>query len=111
MMNFGDELPNYVNKLNEPPKTFASAITDILFDNYDALSGGMSEVDQGKIAMDARSIATNELGLSFFQSFSPANIINRIPQLIDAKPGYVTTDKFPYNIYCIRPLNEYVTSK
>ena len=40
-----------------------------------------------------------------------ANIINRIPQLIDAKPGYVTTDKFPYNIYCIRPLNEYVTSK
>ncbi len=78
MMNFGDELPNYVNKLNEPPKTFASAITDILFDNYDALSGGMSEVDQGKIAMDARSIATNELGLSFFQSFSPANIINRI---------------------------------
>ena len=34
--------------------------------------------DQGKIALDARSIATNELGLSFFQSFSPANIINRI---------------------------------
>ncbi len=35
-------------------------------------------VVQGKIAMDARSIAPNELGLSFFQSFSPANIINRI---------------------------------
>lgn len=40
-----------------------------------------------------------------------ANIINRIPQLIDAPSGYVTTDKFPYNIYCIKPLNEYVTSK
>lgn len=40
-----------------------------------------------------------------------ANIINRIPQLIDAPAGYVTTDKFPYNIYCIKPLNEYVTSK
>lgn len=40
-----------------------------------------------------------------------ANIINRIPQLIDAPSGYVTTDKFPYNIYCIKNLNEYVTSK
>lgn len=40
-----------------------------------------------------------------------ANIINRIPQLIDAQPGYVTTDKYPYNIYCIKALNEYVTSK
>lgn len=38
-------------------------------------------------------------------------IINRIPQLIDAEAGYVTTDKFPYNIYCIKPLNEYVKSK
>ncbi len=40
-----------------------------------------------------------------------ANIVNRIPQLIDAPNGYVTTDKFPYNIYCVRPLNEYVTTK
>ena len=40
-----------------------------------------------------------------------ANIINRIPQLIDAPAGYVTTDKFPYNIYCIKPLNEYVKTK
>ncbi|MGM9941603.1 MAG: dihydrodipicolinate reductase [Bulleidia sp.] len=38
-------------------------------------------------------------------------IINRIPQLIDAPAGYVTTDQYPYNIYCIRPLNEYVTTK
>ncbi len=40
-----------------------------------------------------------------------ANILNRIPQLIDAPSGYVTTDKFPYNIYCIKPLNEYVKTK
>ncbi|MGM9961001.1 MAG: dihydrodipicolinate reductase [Allobaculum sp.] len=38
-------------------------------------------------------------------------IINRIPQLIDAPAGYVTTDQYPYNIYCINPLNTYVTSK
>lgn len=39
------------------------------------------------------------------------NDINRIPQLIDAPTGYVTTDKVPYNIYCIKPLNEYVKTK
>lgn len=38
-------------------------------------------------------------------------IINRIPQLIDAPAGYVTTDQFPYNIYCIQPLHTYVQSK
>lgn len=40
-----------------------------------------------------------------------ANVINRIPHLIDAPAGYVTTDRYPYNIYCIKKLNEYVTSK
>lgn len=37
-------------------------------------------------------------------------IINRIPQLIDAAPGYVTTDKYPYNIHCIKKLNDYVAT-
>lgn len=40
-----------------------------------------------------------------------ATIVNRIPQLIDAEAGYVTTDKYPYNIYCVHPLNTYVKSK
>ena len=38
-----------------------------------------------------------------------AVLVNRIPQLIDAPAGYVTTDKFPYNIFCIKNLHEYVT--
>ncbi len=40
-----------------------------------------------------------------------ATLVNRIPQLIDAPAGYVTTDQFPYNLFAIKPLNEYVTSK
>lgn len=40
-----------------------------------------------------------------------ATILNRIPQLIDAPSGYVTTDKFPDNFYCVKPLNFYVKSK
>ena len=40
-----------------------------------------------------------------------ATLVNRIPQLIDAPSGYVTTDKFPYNQYMIKPMNEYVLTK
>ncbi|MDL2213985.1 dihydrodipicolinate reductase [Clostridia bacterium OttesenSCG-928-O13] len=37
-----------------------------------------------------------------------ANLVNRIPALINAAPGYVSTDKMPNNVYPVRPLNEYV---
>ena len=40
-----------------------------------------------------------------------ATIINRIPQLIDAPAGYVTTDKYPYNEYCVFDLDKYVKTK
>lgn len=40
-----------------------------------------------------------------------ATIVNRIPQLIDAAPGYVTTDKYPYNEYCVHELQTYVKTK
>lgn len=39
-----------------------------------------------------------------------AIIVNRIPQLIDAPAGYVSTDRYPDNFYCEKDLNEYVTS-
>ena len=37
-----------------------------------------------------------------------ANLVNRIPALINAEPGYVSTDRMPNNVYPVRPLNEYV---
>lgn len=37
--------------------------------------------------------------------------INRIPDVINAAPGYVTTDQLPFNRYLIRPLNEYVNKQ
>ena len=40
-----------------------------------------------------------------------ATLVNRIPQLIDAPAGYVTTDKFPYNEYMVHPMNRYVKTK
>jgi 4-hydroxy-tetrahydrodipicolinate reductase len=37
-----------------------------------------------------------------------ATIVNRLPQLIDAEPGYVTTEKMPVNEYRVKPLDYYV---
>lgn len=40
-----------------------------------------------------------------------ATLVNRIPMLIDAKPGYITTEKMPVNHYLTNAMNTYVTSK
>ncbi len=37
-----------------------------------------------------------------------ANLINRIPALINSEPGYVSTDKMPNNVYLVKPLHAYV---
>lgn len=37
-----------------------------------------------------------------------ANLINRIPALIRAEPGYITTEKMPNNRYPVQPLHEYL---
>ena len=39
-----------------------------------------------------------------------ATIVNRLPQLIDAEPGYISTDKLPYSQYMVKPIHEYVKS-
>lgn len=38
-------------------------------------------------------------------------IVNRIPQLIDCPPGYVTTENMPDNAYMVKAMHEYVKSK
>jgi 4-hydroxy-tetrahydrodipicolinate reductase len=37
-----------------------------------------------------------------------ATIVGRIPDVINAQPGYISTDKMPVPLYRIKPLNEYV---
>ena len=39
-----------------------------------------------------------------------ATIVNRIPQLIDSKSGYVSTDRLPNNEYMVKPMHFYVKS-
>lgn len=38
-----------------------------------------------------------------------ANLVNRIPALIAAPAGYITTEKLPNNVYLSKPMNEYIT--
>lgn len=40
--------------------------------------------------------------------FTAASPVNRIPQVISARPGYVTTNELPIAPYLVRPMNEYV---
>lgn len=40
-----------------------------------------------------------------------ATIVNRLPQLIDSAPGYVTTNHLPDNAYMVRPIHTYVKSR
>lgn len=37
-----------------------------------------------------------------------ANVVNRIPALMNAQPGYISTDKLPNNVYLVNPINEYI---
>ncbi|MHC1746833.1 MAG: dihydrodipicolinate reductase [Cellulosilyticaceae bacterium] len=37
-----------------------------------------------------------------------ATVVNRIPDVINAPAGFITTEKMPTNSYRIKPLNEYV---
>ena len=38
-----------------------------------------------------------------------ATLVNRIPMLIDAPAGYITTEKMPVNHYLTKSMHEYVT--
>lgn len=40
--------------------------------------------------------------------FTAASPVNRIPQVINARSGYVTTNELPIAPYLVRPMNEYV---
>ena len=56
-------------KLKEP-KTFASAITDILFDKFESVSNGFTEKEKDSLKTDVGLIAKFELGVGFWDLVS-----------------------------------------
>jgi len=64
-------------KINEP-STFASAVTDVLFDSFDALTDGLDDGDKKALLSDAHSVATGELNLNFMSALWPPNVVEAI---------------------------------
>lgn len=60
------------------PKTFASAITDILLGEFDALSEGLDEKEEGKLKSDVYFVATGELGLGYWDALKEAKILEAL---------------------------------
>ncbi len=58
----------------EAPASFASAITKILVNNYDALGATLSGGEALTLGKDASNIAYNELGVGYWASFSPESV-------------------------------------
>ena len=62
------------------PNTFASALTDVLIDGFDALKGSLSAGDALQLGKDASNIAYNELELNYWLSFMPSEVIKKLEE-------------------------------
>ena len=61
------------------PMSFASAINNILFSNFNTLKQMLpDEAERTAIGLNARSIARDELNLSFLDSFDADKIIGTL---------------------------------
>lgn len=74
-----------------PPSTFASAITDILFDNFHVVSSALGG-DGGAIVSDTRKIAVSELHANISERTFDIFAIPTIVQAIQTDAGQARTD-------------------
>ena len=66
------------------------------------------DYDHYEISVFGEPNTTIVMGSPDTPVFTCATPVNRIPDVINARPGFVTTEEFPRNLYRSRPLNEYV---
>ena len=82
MLGNSNLLDEQAEKANaEAPDSFASIIMKTFFDDIDVateLINNTFEGDELSLANSAREIAKNELGLGFFGSMVPSNVLNAI---------------------------------
>lgn len=72
---------------------------------------GPEDMDRNEWTLEGEPDTTLVVNRPATVELTCATLTNRIPMLIDAEPGYVTTEKMPVNYYLVRPMNEYVKSK
>lgn len=72
---------------------------------------GPEDMDRNEWTLEGEPDTTLTVNRPATVELTCATLTNRIPMLIDAEPGYVTTEKMPVNYYLVRPMHEYVKSR
>lgn len=71
---------------------------------------GPDDMDRNEWTLEGEPNTTLVVNRPATVELTCATLTNRIPMLIDAPPGYVTTEKMPINHYLVKPMHEYVKS-
>lgn len=72
---------------------------------------GPEDMDRNEWTLEGEPDTTLSVNRPATVELTCATLTNRIPMLIDAPPGYITTEKMPVNHYLVKPMHEYVQSK
>ena len=72
---------------------------------------GPEDMDRNEWTLEGEPDTTIVVNRPATVELTCATLTNRIPMLIDAPSGYITTEKMPVNHYLVKPMHEYVTSR
>lgn len=72
---------------------------------------GPEDMDRNEWTLEGEPDTTIVVNRPATVELTCATLTNRIPMLIDAPSGYITTEKMPVNHYLVKPMHEYVQSK
>lgn len=72
---------------------------------------GPEDMDRNEWTLEGEPDTTLSVNRPATVELTCATLTNRIPMLIDAPSGYITTEKMPVNHYLVKPMHEYVQSK
>lgn len=72
---------------------------------------GPEDMDRNEWTLEGEPDTTIVVNRPATVELTCATLTNRIPMLIDAPSGYITTEKMPVNHYLLKPMQEYVTSR
>lgn len=72
---------------------------------------GPEDMDRNEWTLEGEPDTTIVVNRPATVELTCATLTNRIPMLIDAPAGYITTEKMPVNHYLVKPMHEYVTSR
>ena len=66
------------------------------------------EVDKNEWTVEGEPSTTLVINRPNTVELTCGSVVNRIPDVINSEPGYITTDKMGGLQYRVKPLNEYV---